>query len=275
MSTSILLGGICGAIAGLLAALLVRRQPAAKKYQALIFVAFFAVLYGVGKGSLAIGRRSGGTRAEAEAYFDSSTLFRLLADADTGLRAEFVDFTVRLQRQGVTSQEVYARAIEWGRQRLTPVVMKYAPYSSDSAVLQFAAAFADVIASLRTDDPDACVTFMFGTVAGRTPAAPRLSPRQERAISDALVALLKTAKDAPTAPPDSSASVVLVQVLRSRITADYGEAALADVAALTDPGHSPPAQICAGAYDVYSTALHLPPEQGASLMRYLFANAGN
>lgn len=269
----ILLGAISGALAAVLTVLIVRGRPRAGKYRILIFAGLFIALYAVSQATLGTGLRGGSVRSQAETLIDTTPALRLMAQVDSGFRGRFVDFLVQLDEEGVSRQEALDRAAEWGRQMITPQVMRFLPQASDSAALAFARAFTGIVGTMRADDPVACAQFLFGPAPGTTAHAPQLSLAQQTAISDAFVAILTTATTTPTPPPDSGVGALLLQELFARIQQVHGEAALGDVAALADPTRGDPARVCNATYIVYSTALELPPEQGGPLLRFLFAGA--
>jgi len=178
---------------------------------------------------------------------------------------------VNLERQGASRDQAYAKGVQWGREQLTPYLMRHVAEASDSAALSFITVLTDLLKTLRSEDPVACVDYLFGSARGEPPRSPRFSPNQQTAISQALDAVVITAIRSPRPPVDSATGNALLKLLFSHIQERYGAAMLSDLAALADPttARRDPQRTCNTAFALYSTVLRLPPAQGAPLMRFM------
>ncbi len=274
MLSTIVLGALSGALAGVLASLITRHLPRAKPHYRIIFVVLLVVLYAVMSATIGRALRARDIRSQAERVIEDDSAFRLLAQEEPEFKAHFIQFIVNLERQSASRDEVRAKAHEWGVEHGTRYAVRYLPESSDSAVLSFFTAFADVLKTLRLVDPSACVDYVFSPAPEAPRYFSRLSPIQLTAANQAFHAVVITAIRSPQLRVDSATGNHLVQLFSSRLKESYGAAAMPDLAALGGRTTVPrdPVRACNAIYAVVSTMLRMPPDQAAPLIRFLFSH---
>ncbi len=157
------------------------------------------------------------------------------------------------------------QAIAAARDLLIPVLPKYIGKGSDETVLRFVR---QTVSTLRTmgaaPDPNRCFLYLFPKAGGA------VKPTVEEGRDELRAALLAVVES--EGPPPESATVpaqpLLHQVLGSLSRTPGGD--LSILRQTNDPAVDR-RKVCTLTADIYTEALKLPPAQSAVLLRFLFA----
>jgi hypothetical protein len=171
---------------------------------------------------------------------------------------------------------MYERTAAWGREKIAPYLGRYVMYAADSTVLDFARVFTGALRELR-DDPTACVWFIVGGDQGSDGSIRRPRPPTERVMDEALAGIIVSGRRGDRPPVDSVTGQALIDAMFERLIRSHGPAITDHIALIADApsARARPADACEGAYAMYDGILAMPPDQGATLLRYLLASGGS
>lgn len=265
MLQDVLIGAGAGALAALVSFRLVR-DPSGRRLTALItFVVAFAVAREAAH--LYLGHRDI-SHAVDDAIAANPAIKLLLAQNDT-LRRDFRAFAESLAAADPTSDQAYAKSVEWGRKHLSDAFAQYARVAPDSSIVNAVTVLVDVLKALERT-PSACVQYLYGGTA--TVHVSELPRDKFARMSDAMGVVIQTAISAPQPPIAPQETQRLQQHFRQALATRYTPEQLAKIRVLADPAQraSQPEAACEGAVEIYQTALGMNPSERGPLLRSLF-----
>ena len=217
MLWSVLLAGLCGGLAGLVARLVVRDVKNSRGRYAVVLAATFVLFNSASRALVLPHIRAWQARSEARQYLAHDPLWSLLAKQHPEVGDQFTEMMVGLARKGASAKEAKAQGFALGRSMLPSYFAKYAGRASSASLVEYVSVMVAVLQELQKKSPEACYYFLFGqgTEGGSTLAD--LSPEHQERMTTSLTHVLESALRDPAAAPDQSEGNRLMMGLIQRL----------------------------------------------------------
>ncbi|HTO53169.1 MAG TPA: hypothetical protein VMR50_07260 [Myxococcota bacterium] len=269
MLSTILVGAICGGIAGGFAALVIPNRAENRVAYLVVTIVVFACLNFGARTFLLPELRVWQVTQGADAAIASNKTLSLLVSEHPELRDEFVKVLQDVARRGAGEEEARHAGGEWGRTVLSKYFGEYGPKASAESLTSFTAALVDQLDKLAGRSDAACVYLLFG---GEPPADFKME--NEVQISDAMGAVIESAIRSPETPVTASDAKRGMDALFVHLQAAYGPEFLPRLAAFGPGGsRSNDHVLCDTARKFYHGALELSPEERPLAIRAIFKGA--
>jgi hypothetical protein len=263
---SVILAGLAGALSVAIAHLLVRNPKKRQITYALVLVLSFAILNALSRVFVLPHIHGWQTEEAIERQLGQIPAYREVRKGDPQayerIRAIVRDGIREAQRSEIVAGRI--RAV------LSELVVKYIPYASDDAVVDFARVMVREIEELTRVDPNFCYRFLFPEQYGPLDASKHIDPKTLQNDLAALAILIRTATHNPQPGPDVSRSEALLKTVYIRVNEEYGD----DVRLLDNPhGQSVDKEkVCTIIAGLYKHVLNMPKKQSGMVLRYMFAS---
>lgn len=263
---AIAIAAAAGAIAALVAALLVRK-PREKRVE---FVVLFVVLLGglnvVGQQFL-LPRLDPSIRVgAAEKALLEIPAFQAIKQHDPATYATILAELRAGLARGLEEDQLIAQV----KPKVEQLVVERLPKASDPALVAYIRTMVQELRELNRKDPNLCYQFLFPQQYGALNASQHLSPEILQADLAALVQVIETSARAPQSPPPAEEVAADLQAAVGALEQQHGAGAVAALQNLHDPA-VPRAKGCALTADLYDHVLALPPERSGKVLRFMFS----
>lgn len=259
----ILCGGIVGAFVGglgfLVSKALVDPQKHPERHR-IVLIVFVVVGIQIGNTFVTPEVRAWQNKRELDEFLSSNSLYSAVLADHPELRGPLETAVLR----AVTSQN-RAEATAAASAVLAPVFPEYLSRASDEAVLGSTRALVSALTALQNDDPKRCYQYLNPGVDGFT------SLTEVEGRSEVIKWMEEAVKSAQADPQTSEADdevMASLEGVQNRLIERYGD--LSPLADSSAPGVDK-AEVCEMTIALYEDVLGLPSEEGASLVRYLYA----
>lgn len=215
-------------------------------------------------------------RSEFERVLDNNRLYSLISSQHPEFRERFIAAMLKMAKESRSKEEVFAKAMEWGNQNLTPYLLKYPGKSSDEALYNFTLYFSEMLSTLNQRNDGACVSWMFGR---------RASPAQAEAIRASLAELgedrmfevmadmVESAIESPVQFRDRSSGNAMMINFVKQVAEDEGQDfvnGLTMMNRVNTPGIDRRA-LCSSAEILYRELVQLPDDERSVILRTMFS----
>lgn len=273
MWSSILLAGACGALAALIAGLIVRDPKNKPGRYAIILALLFIVLTSAGRTYILPEIRAWEARREASKFLEQNRIFSLLALRHPEIREQVTTMLVGLARRGASAEEARAEGEAWGRKLVGPYFEQYAPRASGESLVRFLLVTVNILEQLGAREDHACYYWLFG---GQAPPGLFLSATipqgDQMRMLEAMADVVESSISDPQGPPDPKRAEALIKALIARLVARHGQDFLASLALLEQPTapNVDRKAVCHATTELYRAALASPKGERELLIRSLF-----
>ncbi len=273
-----LIGGACGALAAVIAKLVIRDSQSRRTTYTIVVVVLFTVLNSAGRAYVLPEIRAWEARREASRFFVENRLFSLLVARHPEIRDQFTTLMVDLTRQGASQEEANLEGIAWGRKLVGPYFQQYAPSASSDSLGHFVSVTVEILEQLGAREDEACYFWMFG---GQAPPgfsfSATVSHDDQMRMLDAMADVVESSISAPQKPPDAQQAGSALESLIAGLMETHGEGFVASLAILEQPNapNIDRRAACNVATEFYRAALSLPEAQQSVLLRSLFGAAAS
>jgi len=157
------------------------------------------------------------------------------------------------------------------RMRVAAVEVKFIPFASDAAVIEFTRIITLEVDQIGAKSVEACVQFLFPEKGKPAFSVTDFLTADviNREIA-AATAVIESGSGTPRPIPQQEAIAPSLAIVVRQLTDTFGSA---DVAALSKPDTLAPQRLCAITGSLYKDILLLPEPDAAALLRWLFSKA--
>ena len=271
MPWAVLIGAVSGAIGALVATLVVRDRTRHRTAYLALMAAIFFLLTAAGRMYVLPELRVWDARHGADKYMSENPVFSAIGARHPEVRAQFADLLADLARRNVSDAEARAAGVAFGQSTVSQYIKEFMATGSDESLANFATVMSGILDKLATRDDDACFAYLF---KGRLPAGFALSAEDEQRTADAMAEIVKSSSR-PRPPVDEARMKAAMQTLLERLEAEHGKDVVATIAGAAQPNslgvdHK---ALCNATLALYHTALGLPEEQRALVLRTLLSGS--
>ncbi len=261
------LAGLSGALAALLAGLIVRNSKENGTAYTAVAVALFVAFTALSKTFLLPKINAWRFAEEINTVLLQVPAFETIKKHEPETYNKLVEDLGNLKENGSSRQE----GIDRVRQQISKVVIRRLPAASDEAILDYMQVTLDEMKYLNDQSGALCFRFLYTEVEGGVDGS-KVFPReiQERDF-DALNRVIETSVGSESIVPQESDVLANLETVYREIYHRYGD----DARELEDPVNSslPPSRICDITHSLYTRVMTLPPDESADIFRWMFAQA--
>ncbi|HKQ97081.1 MAG TPA: hypothetical protein VJV75_04325 [Candidatus Polarisedimenticolia bacterium] len=276
MFWSTAVAALSGALAALIAHVLVRNRKEKRNLYVIVLVVGFIVLNGAGRAIVMPHIRVWEARSSAKQVLRDNRAFALLTAEHPEVGTKFEEMLVAAVRRGDSPDQVRVLAVRLGREIVGPYFGQYAPRASDAALAQYATTLIELLEGIGAKDKRGCYALLFGAGSEGADYLPSMTPEQQKRMSDALADVVESAIKAPQKAPESAEAEALTQDLIQRLAQHHGQEFIASLALLANPMDPKVdrAEVCSVVTRMYQEVVGLPDPQRGNLLRHLLAGPG-
>lgn len=264
VAVSLAIGAVAGLVGGALVALVVKAAPRLKVLAIIAGIVVFAAVNAAGRDRILRPFQARYRRAQTEREVLAIPLYRELKRHEPGAYDELLGEIVDAVERG-TPKELLGTT---GREKLTPITMKYLQTASDAAVVSFGRVVLKEVTVLEAKNPETAFAFLFPRPHELLDLA-ALPDELRREELECTANLIRSG----AAREGKSLSRDAGQALLEKVLSGLPPEVLKNVAAAANPhadGVDRPGVVKAtGVF--YQTVLALPPEDAAALLRFLMS----
>ncbi|HVL08153.1 MAG TPA: hypothetical protein VM512_03205 [Burkholderiaceae bacterium] len=256
-------GSLCGALAWLIANLVVRERKANKTRYQLLAILLFSIIFAISKVWLTPKLHSLYAAATIEKEILKAPPWQALRTHDPASYHLLITSVKAQIQQGKSVKEVVTET----RNRIAPIILKRMPNTHDDIAVNYMRTNLDELKELMADPDDYCYRFLFPEYAEPVNFIPRLKKETIQRDLDALASVIRTSATSPLpAPTEAQVQPTLAREFTS-LAHKYG----ADWELINAPQQTLQARrkVCTMSMEMFESLLALPPEQSGPALRYL------
>jgi hypothetical protein len=209
-------------------------------------------------------------REDIEAELETVPIYKTLSHADPNTFRSAVDIYYHAAQQGEVEGAVNGRV----RALVAVSVAKFAPFASDSALLNLFSTVNEQLSALASADASVCVAYLYPDRGGVVNFENYFSPELLKREMDVMNEIVRTGDDG--AAPQADAGVVdkVINDLLSEFSMKFGEQALRDlIASGTPSGSLSDDKICDVSRQFYGLVISLPEGDREKAIRVLLSSS--
>lgn len=273
MWPSVVVAAVCGALAGFVAAMLVRDRSQHRVLYAILFLATFAGLNTVGQRVVTPHLRAFDARRSADSVLSGNRLLAALVQRHPELRQSFVDMVEDLARRGATTKEAHSEGVAWGQAKVSEFLPRYLPVASDAALVHFSEANVAALDSLASRRSLGCVDWLNGRSDTSTGDPNFLPPEVIERFSDTLAEVIESSPAPSPSRVEPAVAEIDMQRVAATVAIKHGSDALGRIANLSsaDLTEEQKIQVCEAVATLYRELLRFPDPRRSALLRYLYS----
>ncbi len=257
------LAGVCGALAALVASLLIRKPRDNMGAYMVSMVIAFGTFQWLAKELVVPEIHARQAERDVETVLQANPAFQALKRYDPpAYRALLVDLRTSVKKGTDVSQVVQTVKTHVGA-----IARKRLPTSSNQAAISFAKALLAGLEELKTKDGDLCYQFLFPQKSSTGAAVTHTSERTTQAFHGAMAEAIRSSAEAPQAIPREADVAPTLQAVFQDLAKEYGDG----LRMLQNPSGPDVdrALVCAMTAGLYRRVLDLPTDEGGPLLRFL------
>jgi hypothetical protein len=262
------LAAAAGAVAAVIASLVVRKPKEKGVLYAFVFVVLFAVLNALGKEFLLPTLSLPFELAKAEQALLAIPAYQAIKLHDPAVYdAVVADLRSGLKR-GLSEDELIGQI----KPRIEQIIVQRIPKASDSAVVGYMTVMVREIRELNRQNPELCYKFLFPQQYGAINLQKHVPKELLEADLSALALVIETSAKSPQSLPTEAEVATDLELAVAALIEAHGEAAVAVLQDLHNPAVSK-AKGCSVTADLYDRVLALPLERSSKVLRFMLSQA--
>jgi uncharacterized protein YqcC (DUF446 family) len=256
---------VAGALAAMVATLVVPKRAERKAAYAIVFVLLFSVFTALTREFVVPALTLPHELERAERELLTMPLFQALKQHDLATYNAFMAELKEGLKQGTKEADLIARL----KPRMEQMVQKRVPVASDQAVVKYMSVMTREMRELRRQDPLLCYKFMFPQQYGAINIKDHVPKELMDADLAALTDVIKTSAEQPQPAPKQVEVAPDLDVAIGQLQQKHQE----DVAVLQNlqAPEVDKAKGCEVTADLYEIIIALPPDRNGRLLRYLLS----
>jgi hypothetical protein len=266
--SSVIVAGVCGGIAGGVAALIISRDENPMGFL-VVGIVLFAVLNFGARTFLLPELRAWEAGGAADQVIAGNKTLAVLAEKRPEVRVQLVSLLQDLGRRGASEETARREGTEFGRKVLSKYLAEFGPTASPESLTSYASALATALDDVASQSDDACADLVLGS--GND--VPQLGPADRTKLDEAIAGVIESALSSPEPPLRQEQAQQGMRALLASLQNRYGPAFLPRLAVFSHPD-APGVDkhlICDTARKFYQGALDLPPADAPLAIRAIFA----
>lgn len=253
---------LCGALAGLVASLLVRNSKERRAAFVAAMVVSFALLVTLSEIWLLPYLKGRRLSEQVERTLQQIPAYEEIKKADPDLYQKIVAIFVEAERKGEPQAVAAVRA----RAVIEEIIKKYLPRASDDAVVDYARVMVRELESLKGEE---CYALLFPQRRGQVDLGEFLDPKTQEDDLRALAAVIRSATQNPQAPPDEKELKPIQAAFFKELSARRGEE-LSILRHMDDPKVDKE-KACRLIVDVYKEIVGMEKREASLLLRQMLS----
>ena len=257
------IAALAGALAAIIAGLLVRDRKENRNWYVATFGVSFAVLFGLGNAFVEPRLNAWYQAHSAESELLESPAFRALKQHD---RATY-DKMLAEMKQSLKDGHSQAQINSTVRGHIVKVVGEKLPRASNESVVSYMRVMLIEMNELKEQGGDLCYRFLFPQQSGPIDPAKHFSKKTQEADLAALAEVIRTSTENPQPVPPETEVISSLQPIYQELANEHGD----DIAMLQSPTAASVdrGKICAMTETIYTNILRLPGDESGRVLRYL------
>ncbi len=263
---SIGLAGAIGALAALIAQLMVRKPKERWVAYTLVLISSFAVMYTLSRLYILPVLNTWKYQKNLEMSLQGIPAYQQISRYDPDAYQRINAEIQKLLKTGRNESKI----IEQIRQIVGELVQKYLPRASDDALLSYMGVVTQEIEELASQSPELCFKFLFPQQYGAIDVRKYIRPETQKADLDALAEVIRTGAEDPINVEDFEGYNALIGKVITNLHAVYGD----DTLLLQNP-HVPEIdkeKFCKLTVALYREILKLPKQECSFVLRYMLSS---
>lgn len=267
------LAAVSGALAALLASLIVRNPKEKRTSYLVVFVMCFAGLQALSQGLISPHLVRNRDRGLETALLESP-LFKAIRqyepNAYENLVRDLQEFTRRETQSRVAGSRIDDAEITGAvRGRIADIAQKRLPTASDRAVVSYMGVMVAEIRELRRHGGELCFRFLFPQQSTPFDGRKYFSKEMQEADIAALVQVISSSAENPQLLPSRSDVEASLEPIIAELVREHGN----DLSMLQNPSASSvdKGKVCSMTIDLYSRVLRLPMQESSRVLRFMLA----
>ena len=263
---SIGLAAASGVIAALVGRLIFGKKPKKKITYTIVVVILFTLVNTFSKLFILPELDSRKAKAEIELVFTEIPAFANIKKYEPKIYRELNDLLTDSLKQGFNRQQ----SIDQLRAEISGLIVSRIPHASDEAILTYISVLVTEMSELDKQGKGLCYKLLFPQVGGGIDAHKVFTQETQEKDLSAFNKILKTSSTKKEIPSES-AVMPLLEPLLFNLYNKFGE----DVSMLESytATNVDKDKVCGITMHFYKEILTLPPEQAASVLRWIFSQA--
>lgn len=262
---SIGLAALSGALAAMIAGIIVRKPKERLFPYAIAFVISFGVLQGLSREFVFPELNAWNVARKADSAFVDIPAFQAIKQHDPKTYEAILSDIRGSLRKGADEAQIIGLV----RGHIVGVVQKRLPSASDEAVVSYMAVMVTEIHELHKYSSELCYRFLFPEKSGPIDGRKYFSKRTQEADLAALAQVIKTSAESPQSIPKEAEVMPKLEPVIFELEKKYGN----DITMLQNP--SAPTvdrgKVCSMTADLYKRIIEMPRNENGKILRFMLS----
>ena len=264
---SIGLAALSGALAAIIATVIVRNPKEKRAAYVTTFVFSFAVLQGISTHYVFPDLNGRHQARNAEPQLLAIPAFQAIKQYDPKTYENILSDVKSLLKKGSNEAQIIGAV----RGHITILVQKRLPRASDEATASYVKVMLTEMEELNKQGGDLCYRFLFPQKSGPIDGRKYFSKQTQEEDLAALATVIKTSAEDPQPVPHENDVIHKVAPIYADLEKQYGN----DLSMLQNPTGADidKGKVCSMAIGLYGKILELPPSESGKILRYMLSQS--